>query len=222
MKVIDITLKIQKEMTVFPDPKYGAPELDWIIKPEEDWMGRYSGRLSMHNHAGTHIDTPMHFNHFPGVNTVDVIPLDVLVGPAIVIGLPEVKTGPITAEMLAEKIPDDIITEGKRVIIWTGFNDDRWAKPDYFEDVPYFTGDAADWIVEHGFVLTASDANTDKFGDKKLPVHNTLLANGIYILEYICNVRELTMPETFLVVAPLPLKGMEAAPARAYVIEEIC
>ena len=46
-----------------------------------------SSRLDCDVHAGTHVDAPAHF--LPEGSAVDTLSLDVLIGPAIVAGLPE-------------------------------------------------------------------------------------------------------------------------------------
>jgi kynurenine formamidase len=222
MKIIDLSLEIHENMTTYPDPKYPPPKLEFIITPDQDWMGRYSGAFWTFNHAGTHLDSPLHFNLCGGTKTIDKVPLEVLVGPAVIIGVPQVKTGPIDSNLLAANLPEGVTTKGKRLIVWTGYTDDRWGTAKYFEDAPYLTGDAAEWIVGQGFGLVALDCQTDKFLSKELPVHNTLLSHEVYILEYICNVKQLPPKETFLVVAPLRLKGMEASPARVFAIDGSC
>lgn len=218
MKIVDLTITVNDKMTIFPDPAYKNPELSFIIEPEQDWMGRYSGQYRTFNHAGTHIDAPKHFNH-PG--TIDEAPLEALNGPCIIVGFPGIANrAPVTGEMLKAALPKGVETKGKKLIIWTGYIDKRWYTPNFFEEAPYLTGCCADAILELGFTMVGIDCQTDEYGSKELPVHNKLLGNHVYILEYICNTAGLGNREAFLVAAPLKLQNMEASPCRAYVILE--
>ena len=221
MRIIDLTLDISEEMPIPASAQIPPPKFDFVLTPDTHWSGTYTGAFSMTIHMGTHLDAPMHFNYGPGVKTIDKVPLDVLVGPAVIIGLPEVKAGqPVTAALLQENLPD-VSTHNKRLIIWTGYTDERYGTPNYFQEAPYLTPDAADWIIEKGFVLVGLDFQTDQPGNKAQPVHNKLLPRDIYILEYICNCHQLPEKEVFLAVAPLKLKGMEASPVRVFAIEGI-
>jgi len=220
MRVVDLTVKVNDHMSQFPDPNYFPPERRFIYDPARDpRYSRYSGSFSICVHTGTHLDTPMHMNIQPFVKTIDKVPLNVLCGPAVVIKLPDVKTGEITSKMLEEHLPANVETKGKRLLVFTGVNDSElWGSEDYFKVVPNYTQDAAEWICDHGFVLVGSDVMTDPVGGSGV-VHQTLLSNEIYILEYACGGLNIHDDEVFLVVAPTPLEGMESAPTRAFAIE---
>ena len=219
LNIIDITVGIHEGMTVFPDKKYiEYPKMDYIITPETDaaGKGRYSGKIAMHNHCGTHMDTPKHFNFGSDLNEVD---LNVICGPAVVIKLMELKTGGVTPEMLEEHLPKGVETKGKRLIVVCGYLDDNWNAPGYFDDAPYFTPQAAQWVIDKGFVLLALDMQTDALTANSA-VHRVLLPAGVYILEYVANVYAIPdKPEVYLITAPLKLEHMEAAPTRAYIID---
>ena len=78
--------------------------------------------------------------------------------------------------------------------------------------------EVADWIVEKGFVAVALDMLTDGVPD--LHVHRTLLGNGIYIVECLTNYYAVPddLKNATLIVAPIPFRGMEASPVRAFLI----
>lgn len=218
MRVIDLGLEIHKDMTIWPDPMYHAPELTFIIDPADDPLGRCSGQVKFHNHLGTHMDSPKHFG-FP--TSIDQADLNVLDGPAFIMKFPEVQTGPITAEMLDSKLPKDYDTKGKRLLIGTGYLDANWEKENYFEGAPYLHDSGARWAVEKGFVLVGLDCQTDGERDRGPVTHTELLSHGIYILEYICNVDQWPEGESFLVANPLKLRNMEASVVRPCLIEGI-
>lgn len=221
MRIVDLTLKVNDNMSMFPDPKYFKPDIRFVMSPEEDPIyTRYSTAFSICVHTGTHLDTPMHMNIEPYVKSIDKVPYETLIGDAVVVKLLDVTTGPVTADMIKAHLPSGISTRGKRLLVLSGINDtELWGSDDYFDKAPYFTADAADWMLESEFVLVGSDVMTDKFKGDGI-VHQKLLGNGVYILEYLCNVEALKADEVFLIVAPTPLEGCESAPTRVFAIED--
>lgn len=217
MKIIDLTLVTDEKASIFPDPKYKAPELTFLYTPDADRLGRYSGHLEMHLHTGTHIDTPKHLGFDGGL---DEVKLNVICGETIIIKLPFKDEGPITVEMVERYLPDEVETNGKRLIIMCGYNDAKWTKESYFQNVAYVSPELAQWIVDKGFVLVGLDMLTD--GLPGLPSHKTLLGNSVYILEYLANYDAIPegMSTSFLVTAPLCLRRMEASPVRAFLIQK--
>lgn len=75
-------------------------------------------------HGGTHIDAPIHFSR--GGNTVDMIPVDQLIGPGIVIDVSEKCANERDYQVSAEdfhawEMSHGTIPEGTIVLIKTGF-----------------------------------------------------------------------------------------------------
>lgn len=216
MKTIDLTVRLDENASIFRDPKYFPPELTFLYTPDTDYMQRrYSGHIKMHLHTGSHMDTPKHMGFASGL---DEAQLDVLCGDCIIVKLPVVEHGPITVEMVESRLPEGVETKGKRLLLMCGYNNLNWSKPDYFDDVAYVSAELAQWIVDKGFVLAALDMLTDAKG--KLDTHLTLLGNGIYIAECLTNYDAVPddLKTAQLVVAPIPLRGMEASPIRAFLI----
>jgi arylformamidase len=96
----------------------------------EDGDAADVSRLSLGTHTGTHVDPPAHF--LPGAATVDALPLDVLVGPAVVAD---------GAALDARSLPE----KAERVLLKTG------------ADTGVLTPDSARWLVERGVRLVGTD-----------------------------------------------------------------
>lgn len=221
MKIIDMGLLIHENIRRWPDPKYKAPELTWLINGDEEGprKNRFSGQIKLYNHIGTHMDSPKHYGYN---STIDQTDLNVTCGPCYVVKFHDLpKHTPITADMLAEKVPADYDCKGKRLIIGCGYLDENWETNDnYFPEAPYLHDSGAKWAVEKGFVLVGLDMQTDGESAIRGPVsHIELLSHGVYILEYLCNFDQWPEGESFLIATPLKLKGMEASVVRPALID---
>jgi arylformamidase len=166
-------------------------------------------RLTLSTHAGTHVDPPAHF--LPGGATVDILPLDVLVGPAVVVDLSG--GGPIDAARLAAAVPGDDSGDGggRRLLLRTGAAD----------EVPTADGalteDAARWLVERGVRLVGADTLSIEPATDTYPVHRILLDAGVVIVEGL-DLFGVTPGRYQLACLPLRIAGGDGAPARAVLI----
>ncbi|MEW6398877.1 MAG: cyclase family protein [Bacillota bacterium] len=217
-RIIDLTLDLYQGMPVFPAPWYPNPEMSFVLTPDQDAAGRTASKVVLFNHAGTHMDAPLHFVR--GGQPIDRVPLETLFGTALVVDMYQKgNLEPITAQDL-----DTAVAlrsgSGFRLLIRTGYTTRNWGRRDYFSASPYLTQDAAEWIVRQGFCLVAIDFQTDRPGDASFPVHKTLLGNGVIIVEYLTNVEAITRDRVLLVALPLRLRGLEASPCRVIAVEE--
>src|SRR5213593_1709249 len=80
--IADITLPIGPDMLVWPgDP----PVVVETVARLDDGDPANVSELRLGTHTGTHVDPPAHF--FPGGASVDRLPLDALIGEAVVADL---------------------------------------------------------------------------------------------------------------------------------------
>lgn len=215
MKIIDLSVALDKNASLYPQKEYLPPEIKYCLTPEIDPAGRYATDIRLMVHTGTHMDTPKHFNNKSSTSNVS---LEVICGEAIVVKLPRTLRGPISRQSVAALIPEDMETAGKRLILMCGYNNANWGSNEYYTDTAYVSTELAQWIVEKGFSLVGLDMLTDALPG--FPVHHTLLDNHVYILECLTNYD--AIPEGVsvmtLITAPLPLVDREAAPVRAFLI----
>ena len=92
-KIIDISVGIHSQMPTWPDSKRFS--LEPIMRLENGDEANVS-QLDMEIHIGTHVDAPWHF--VSGAKTIDKVPLDILMGEATVVEMPDVSS--ITADNL--------------------------------------------------------------------------------------------------------------------------
>ena len=222
MKIIDLTLTIYESMPCFPVDWYPKPQFEDILYVTNDptGSGRYASKVTLFNHGGTHLDSPKHYNYFDCKKTIDIVPPETLVSSCVWVHLPgKGNLQEIIADDL-EQATKSLDVEGKTLLITTGYTDNNWGKDDYFQVSPYLSVDSAHWMLEKKIKMVAIDFQTDKPGDATFPVHNALLSQEIYILEYITNVNgliEANAPRDFILsVGSLKLKNLEAATARVF------
>jgi arylformamidase len=165
------------------------------------------------SHTGTHVDAPAHF--VEGATTIESVPLDVLVGPAVVLDL--------TAVSSHEIGPDDLLAAGlgedERVLLKTPNSTGALRLA---EKSPWvgLSEAAAKLLVERGVRLVGIDYLTIDSPDGEVgwPVHHVLCGAGVAILEVI-DLSAIPAGRYTLASLPIKLEGSEAAPARAILIE---
>jgi len=192
--IIDISLPIGPETPVWPgDPPVRVEPVARVA----DGDAADVSRLTLGTHTGTHVDPPAHF--LPGTATVDALPLEVLVGPAVVAELP---AGPIDGDALASRA---LAGGATRVLLKTG------------GDGGALTPDGARWLVDHGVRLVGADTLSIEPETAEYPVHRILLGAGVVIVEGL-DLATVAPGPYELVCLPLRVLGGDGAPARAVLI----
>lgn len=206
MTTVDLSLSLREGMPQFP----GYPGYETTRLQTHEKEGKVSHHIGMNTHHGTHVDAPAHF--VPDGATIDEAPPSLLWGDARIVDLRAHRGTTITADDLSAAAPD---LDADRVVLLTGDVDARFEDGNFFEEAAVLTEGAADWIVDRGVDLLANDFLTESVADFSRPVHETLLGDGVYVVEYLHNVATIVDKQrTRLAVCPLKLDGLEAAPAR--------
>ncbi len=167
------------------------------------------GKIEMVTNTGTYIDCPFHrFEHGKDLSEVGLEAFTDLDG--IVIPVPFSDTLEITDEHLkGYEIRD------RAVLIHTGW-DRYWNTENYFENHPYLSEEAADYLKAGGAKLVGIDShNIDSTARKTRPVHTILLGAEILIVEHLCNLSSLPMEGFTFSAIPPKFKGVGTFPVRA-------
>jgi kynurenine formamidase len=108
--------------------------------------------------------------------------------------------------------------KGKAVLVHTGW-DKHWRTEQYFENHPFLTRDAADYLTSSGVALVGIDSlNIDDTSDGSRPAHTILLGASIPIVEHMCNLSALPPSGFKFFAVPAPVKGMGSFPVRAFAV----
>lgn len=205
--IYDVSMPIVNGGLVYP----GNPEIQ--IEPQQEIAKGGSANvssLSFGSHTGTHVDAPKHFfNDGPGV---DMLSLDVLMGPAVLIHAPD-----DAMAVGEEQLRLHELKKHTRVLIKTrnsGFLRDG----EFHRDYTYLAPDGAEYLVSLGVRLVGVDyLSVEQFHSGHHRTHRALLEAGVIIVEGL----DLSAPPAGpydLRVLPLRLKGLDGAPARAVLV----
>jgi kynurenine formamidase len=170
--------------------------------------------IQMVVHHGTHVDAPRHF--MIDGPAFDQIPLDRLYGTAVIWRIEKGPFAPITADDLKTARPK--LKRGDMVLLDTGWA--QYINTEKYEDHPFLTIDAADWLVSHQVKLLGVDFSTPDLTAHKRPagftwpVHQILLSQGVLVAEHLTNLRSLANQRVEAMFLALPIAGSDGAPAR--------
>jgi len=205
-ELIDISVPLDENLPTWP----GSPGFDLEpLQRMEDGAEANVSRLTCDVHTGTHIDAPRHF--VANGKTVEQLPLDALVGPAVVARIPD-EIDTITADVLrAAEIP----RRAERLLLRTR-NSDLWSShPGSFQrDYVALAPDAAQWVVDHNIRCLGVDYLSVQHYADGPETHQILLQAEVVIVEGL-DLSSVAPGSYELICMPLKLAGSDGAPARA-------
>ena len=211
MKYYDISLTTTSDMVTWPgDPKV---VLEGVKKMEEGGHSNVS-KIDMGVHTGTHLDAPLHF--LPGAISIEQLPLEVLIGRAQVVQLPD-NIDSINADVIHKSG----IVEGVERVIFKTRNSGYWARNDKFfhEDFVSISADGAQYLVDQKIKLVGVDYLSVGPYRNTGPTHVILLKAGIIAVEGL-NLTGVEPGFYSLYCLPIKLGGSDGAPVRAVLAKE--
>jgi arylformamidase len=209
-RMIDVTLVISPDMLVWP----GDPAVEVVPRKQIAADGANVSEVRMGTHTGTHVDPPNHF--VEGAGGIDSVPLDVLVGDAVVVDARHLDRPIEGTDIERLAIPDG----AQRVLLRTA-NSELWRQPkvSFPETYACLTAASAQWLVDQGIKLIGVDfLSVEQKGAEGHPVHHTLLENGVIIVEGL-NLSEVEPGQYTLMCLPLRIRDGDGGPARALLLE---
>ena len=206
-KLFDISVPVKNGGVVYP----GNPEIH--IELQQDMSRGGSSNVSLlaiGSHTGTHVDAPLHM--IPGGAGVDGIPLDALMGPALVIAFDDDVMAVTEAYLRSQPIAGY-----ERVLLKT--RNSRYIRErDFHRDYTYLAPDGAEYLVSLGVRLVGIDyLSIEQFHSGHHRTHKTLLSRGVVIVEGL-DLSEPPPGEYELYCLPVLLEGVDGAPARAVLV----
>lgn len=212
VRVVDLSHPLTAFTPIYPgDPE---PSVEPATTLAAD--GYNLSRVTLGTQTGTHVDAPYHFRDHGA--TIDRVPLDLTVGPAVLVPVPgKAPREPIT---LADLEPHgERLRPGAIALFATGWY--RHAGTPAFFEHPYLEPAIAEAVLAAGVRTIAIDTlNADATGGDAFPVHEMVADAGGLIAENLAGTEALTPgAEPLLVLLPLNLVGCDGAPVRAVALE---
>lgn len=167
------------------------------------------GKIEMVANTGTYIDAPFH-RFADGADLAD-LSLEKLVHLEAIL---------IDARDVGKKGIDRALFEGKdlknkAVLVQTDWSK-HWRTDQYFENHPFLTAAAAQYLKEAGVKLVGIDShNIDDIEDLQRPTHTILLGADIPIVEHMTNLDAIGQEEFYFTALPPKIKGFGTFPVRA-------
>jgi arylformamidase len=206
-RIYDISVPIRSGGLVYP----GNPEIEITLQQAvARGAGANVSSIRFGSHTGTHADASRHF--FDDGQTVDKIPLERLIGPALLVTFPD----DLRAVTAADLRKHDL--KGRKRVLLRTRNSALLSQKEFVRDYTYLAPDGAQFLVDSGVELVGVDyLSIEQFHSGHHKTHRILLERSVVILEGL----DLSVPapgEYQLICLPLRIEGCDGAPARAVLI----
>jgi kynurenine formamidase len=208
------------------DPSWdGRPAFARRIVASFEKDGYAAGHVDVDEHFGTHLDAPAHFS--ANGWTVDAIPVDRLVRPAVVVDVSAKAKEDSdyrlsTADIQAFESAHGAIAEGSLVLIATGW-DQYWPDRSQYmgevNGVKHFPGlsvEAVTLLAKERRVagIGIDTASIDHGPSAAFEAHQVSMALNVYHIENAANLLRLPASGFRVVVAPIKIAGGSGGPTR--------
>ena len=229
-RVVDLTHAFDSQSVYWPTAEAFKLETDFEGMTDKGYF--YSAyRYSAAEHGGTHLDSPVHFAK--GRHTVDQIPLQQLMGAAIVIDVTQqCQTNADYQVSVADfqnwERRNGRIAPGTIVLLRTGFGkrypdrakylgtDERGAEAVAKLHFPGLDPTAARWLTENRSIKAIGlDTASIDFGQSTLfESHRILFEKNIPAFENVANLDQLPAKGFSVIALPMKIKNGSGGPLR--------
>lgn len=227
-KLVDLTYPFDEHTIAWPTNKpFTWKKTSWGKTAGGYWYA--SGDFAMSEHSGTHMDAPIHFGQ--GRHTLDAIPLQQLIAPAIVIDV----TRAVEKERDYRLAVTDIVTweqhhgripNGAVVLMYTGWGKHWPDRKKYLGSdtpndpkslhFPGFSKEAAEFLLKDRKIdgVGLDTPSMDYGPSQDFIVHQILNGADVYGLENVANLDKLPPKGATLIALPMKIKGGTGGPVR--------
>jgi len=206
MRIWDISMEINANMPVWKGRDERRP-IFTVTRNFENGKGARETRIDVDMHCGTHIDAPLHF--VESGDTIENTTLQKLVRQVKVVDLTGVQDC-----IRVQDLRDLPISEGDFLLLKTvnSFGNDLEG------DFVFIHEDAAAFLAEKKIAGVGIDALGVERDQPSHGTHLALLTKGIIIIEGL-RLGEVDQGTYMMIAAPLKIIGVEAAPARVFLLD---
>ena len=228
-EVVDLTHAFNEDTIYWPNsPTTFEKQQLYFGETPGGWF--YSANaICAPEHGGTHLDAPIHF--YEDRDTADRVPLEKLMGPAVVIDVSaECRTQReyrLTAEKVLEfEAAHGLIAPGSLVLLRTGWSDFWPRRKQYLGDdtpgvtdnlrFPSYGADAAELLVnERNVALLGVDTASIDYGQSQdFLVHRIAAEQNVPGLENLTNLDHLPPTGASIIALPMKIEDGSGGPVR--------
>lgn len=215
-RFVEVSHPIEAGMKTYP----GLPEptievlMDYESSREryDDKAEFYIASLHLCGNTGTYVDSPRH-RYRAGADLAALPLKNVAHVPVTKVDVRDCGSRGIGADLLR-----GVAIRDRAVLIHTGWSR-HWRTDAYFQNNPYLTADACEFLVRGGARFVGIDSlNIDNTEDLARPAHTLLLGADIPVCEHMTNLDQLAPEGGFIHAVPIAWVGGATFPVRAYVI----
>jgi kynurenine formamidase len=212
MELIDLSHSIEHGMITYKG--LPAPLIcDYLSR--EDSKKKYGpgtefqiGKIEMVSNTGTYLDCPFHRyadgKDLSQINLEELAELDAVLIDAE------------NHQSIGNNFFEGKNISNKAVLVHTGWSK-HWRTDAYFENHPFLTAEAAEYLVFQKVKLVGIDShNIDDTRTNSRPVHTVLLRNEILIVEHMTNLNLLKSRKFIFNAVPPKFVGVGTFPVRAF------
>ena len=227
--VLDLSYAYNKNTIYWPTEKgFDFKKIFYGFKPGGYFYAAF--KFCTPEHGGTHVDAPRHFSKLG--RTVDQIPVEQLIGNAVVIDVTnKARNHPdyaiTVADIQAFEKKHHTLSEQDIVIFYTGWgrfwhNKKKYMGSDRLGDVthlhfPGLSKEAAQYLVTRKVKgLGIDTASMDPGISKDFWAHRVILGANLFGIENLAHVASLPITGATLVVSPIKIEGGSGGAARVY------
>jgi kynurenine formamidase len=181
--------------------------------------------IAFSDHAGTHVDAPVHFDPRPEALSIDQVPLENFITSGFCIDLSHVplkQAATLEEVQAAVKASGQTIQPRDTVLILMGTNARLLGKPGYQHDFPGLSIEAIHWLADQGIGMFGVEAiSPSPEGELNFKAHMACAERGITHMECLANLEALIGRGRFRFIGlPLKIRGGTASPIRAVAVFE--
>jgi kynurenine formamidase len=227
-RIVDLTHAIDAQTIFWPTEKKAFELITEHKGLTERGFFYAANRFCSPEHGGTHIDAPYHFAREG--ERVSQIPIEHLVGPAIVIDVAEKAAADPDYTLKRDDVAawearHGQVPKGAIVLLRTGWSS-RWPdKRAYLGDdtpgdasnlhFPSYGAEAAQLLIERGVAVLGVDTASIDYGPTKdFPVHRIAGAANVVGLENVTNLDQVPATGAWVMALPMKIANGTGAPAR--------
>jgi kynurenine formamidase len=228
-RLVDLTYPFDAETIYWPTAPSGFELERLAYGPTAAGFFYAANAFCAPEHGGTHLDAPIHFAE--GRQTVDELPLERLVAPAVVVDVSEKAAADPDYRLTPEDVAAFEATHGAIpqaaiVLLRTGWGE-RWGDrlrylgddtPGDASDLhfPAYGAEAVRLLVEERRVaaLGLDTASLDHGPSTDFPVHQVAAAADVPGLENVAHLEELPPTGAWVIALPMKIAGGSGGPVR--------